>query len=366
MARMLYIVRHAQPDFGQRGPRCIGRRTDLPLSGRGVRQARDLSEFFADKNISCVYHSGLKRSSETAHIIADGKYPVKACEDLAELEMGLWDGLTYDDIRQKYPDDHNRRSKEIAHTPPPGGESFMQGLSRFSSAVKSITDRAYENVVIVAHAGVNRIFLCDALGMDHNNVLFLPQPYGCVNSLQVKENGFILETHGVMPFPAPDEDECLYILEQHKTPLNIIDHCKAVSRKAEQIACSLDPNYRIDHGLVKSAALLHDIYRQKKYHSQAGANLLFQLGYPQVAAIIRSHHHLPEEDLTHITERTIVYYADKLIDGVEEVTLERRFSVSLDKCLTSQARASHQLKYAQALRAQALIHDCVLRATSRK
>ena len=62
-----------------------------------------------------------------------------------------------------------------------------------------------------------------------------------------------------------------------------------------------------------------------------------------------------QKDLENISESTVVFYADKLINGTEEVTLEERFSRSRERCLTPEAQASHRLQYDQAIKAQALI-----------
>ena len=136
-------------------------------------------------------------------------------------------------------------------------------------------------------------------------------------------------------------------------------HCRAVARKAAEIAGSLKANYRIDLELVKSAALLHDIARTEENHDEAGFNYLLKCGYPRVANVVRSHHKLSPEDFEAITENTVVFYADKLIDGTEEVTLEERFSKSREKCLTPEAQVSHKLQYDQARRVRELIRHHV-------
>ena len=353
---MVYLVRHGEPEFKDDGSYCIGL-TDLPLSERGRRQASDLKVYFADKNINAVYHSYLLRAKQTAELLSDGKYHVIQENDLKELDMGEWDGLTFREIREKYPKIYERRRTAIVHLAPPGGENFIQGLARFSCAVKRIIEEAQGDIVIVGHAGVNRIFLCEALGMNYNKVLEVVQPYGCVNRLTPKNDGVSVESFGKMPFDAPDETECRYLLKQFNTPDEVVAHCAAVSRKALKIAESLNPDCQLDRELIKSAALLHDVAKLEKNHPKAGFKYLLKCGYPRVADIVHSHHNLAREDLEKITESTIVFYADKLINGTEEVTLEERFSKSLKLCLTPEAQASHKLQYDQALRARELIRE---------
>jgi putative nucleotidyltransferase with HDIG domain len=351
---MVYLIRHGEPEFTKTGSQCIGRK-DLPLSERGKRQASDLAVYFFNKSISAVYHSYLLRSKQTAELLSNGKYLVIQEGGLEEIDMGEWDGLSFQEIREKYPEIYERRRTEIVHLAPPGAENFIEALSRFSDVFMRIISEAQGNIIIVGHSGVNRIFLCKALGFNHNKVMEIVQPYGCINSLISENDAITVESYGMMPLDAPSESECGYLLKQYKTPDEVVMHCMAVSRKAAQIAESLKADYRIDRELIKSAELLHDIARMEKNHAKAGYNYLIKCGYPRVANIIRSHHNLAKNDLETITESTIVFFADKLIYGTKEVTLEERFSKSRELCTTSEALASHKLQYDQALKVQGLI-----------
>ena len=57
----------------------------------------------------------------------------------------------------------------------------------------------------------------------------------------------------------------------------------------------------------------------------AGAALLRDLGYPEVADIVAEHMRISEEACSSIDERAVVYLADKISMGSREVTLEERF-----------------------------------------
>ncbi|MCL2164133.1 MAG: histidine phosphatase family protein [Oscillospiraceae bacterium] len=374
--RTLYLVRHGEPEFEGGEPRCVGR-TDLSLSERGKRQASDLTKFFSDKNITTVYHSYLLRAKQTAELISNGERSVVQEEGLEELDAGEWENLTFGEIRSLFPELYERRGWDIASNPPPGGEEFTVGLLRFKSAIKrilniadcvdeangadmsGITDMTSGNIVVVAHAGVNKLFLCDALDLDYNSVLNLAQPYGCINAFEITDGGLRVEYYGVLPVGTPDEAECNRILEHYKTPGKVVAHCRAVSRKAVEIAelLSQRADCCIDLELIKSAALLHDVARVEQYHDEAGYTYLLKCGYPRVANIIRSHHGLAPGDLKSITESTIVFYADKLISGVKEVTIEERFRRSRGRCLTPEAIKSHDQQYNQALIARDLINQ---------
>ena len=105
--RDLYLIRHGKPQYPDEQSYCIGR-TDLALSMLGHLQAVLLHEELSDR-ISRVYYSPLTRAAETAvHIAA--KLPHLPVSDLAERNLGEWDGLSFDTIRRKWPDIYQARS----------------------------------------------------------------------------------------------------------------------------------------------------------------------------------------------------------------------------------------------------------------
>ena len=350
----IYIVRHGEPAFKGNIQRCIGH-TDYPLSEQGRSQASDLAVYFRDKGIKAVYHSKLQRARQTAEILSDGRYPLVQTDGLEELYMGEWEGLTFSEIREKHPELYSRRGADIMNIAPPGSESFQAGLSRFTAAVRHIASSAGGNIAIVAHSNVIRIFLCETLGIEHSNVMHIPQPYTCLNIFTYINGALQAGDYGIMPRRAPDPDECRFLLSQFGTPDEVAAHCEAVSGKAAEIAESLAGDSGIDKDLIIAAALLHDVAKTEENHAEAGSEYLIKCGYPHVAKIIRSHHDIPREDLERVTDSTIVFYADKLISGTDSVSLEERFENSRRKCLTPKAVASHDLQYEQALKAQELL-----------
>ena len=74
------------------------------------------------------------------------------------------------------------------------------------------------------------------------------------------------------------------------------------------------------------------------------------LGYPEVANLIASHHDLDVEQEPEITEATVLYLADKLIQEDREVSLERRFAASAKRAVSHEAEEAHLRRYHQAQR----------------
>ena len=158
----------------------------------------------------------------------------------------------------------------------------------------------------------------------------------------------------------PNDEIIRMLYEKYNTSVNIISHCRAVAEKAVHLTEKLkESGYELNEKLIYSAAMLHDIARSKPNHAALGAQWINEEGYPKVADIIACHHDLNENGNDPVTEKTIVFLADKLIGGDREIALEERFSKSAAKCITAESKASHERQYGQAvtslLRVQRLI-----------
>lgn len=183
--KRIYLVRHGQvhlPDLQQNY--YLGQ-TDVPLTERGIRQAAWLQQFFADKKITAIYHSPLRRCCETAERCADGRIPCMVIDDLREINMGQWEMIPIESIRATQPEAYRLRGEQIDTFCPPDGESFAQCQQRSVAAFQQIVEQMVPGsaVVIVAHAGVNRCLLSWVSGQPLKQLLSIPQPYGCVTTL---------------------------------------------------------------------------------------------------------------------------------------------------------------------------------------
>ena len=346
--RHIYLIRHGRPDFPSGKDCCIGK-TDCPLSPEGFHQAERLGEYFSDKPLSAVCCSTLRRAVQTAEAIARESTPLIEIDGLSEIDCGLWEGLTFDEIKEKYPEQYTKRGEEPVGFFPEGGESLIDGLARFQAAMKQILDESDGDVAVVAHASVNRLFLCSLMKRNLSEIYCVPQPYGCINDI-IQESGLTsVSRMAYMPAEIPDEEMIQYLWERHNTSENVIKHCQAVAKKAMSLGDKLEEKgYLLNKGVILSAALLHDIARAEPEHASRGAQWIAKEGYEKVAAVIAVHHELNECMTDPVSEKTLVFLADKLVSGDREVSLEERFAISTAKCGTAEAIASHQKKYEQA------------------
>jgi probable phosphoglycerate mutase len=190
---IVYLVRHGEiATDGNK--RYIGQ-LDLPLNDKGELQAARLREELASVPFSRIFCSDLVRSVATARIIC-GNHDLEpvVIGDLREINMGFWEGLTFEEVRLYYPCEFEKRGSDIVEYQPPGGESFARCARRIMSALDDILAAASGNILIAGHAGINRIIISRALGMPLENIFRISQDYGCLNILISTDLGLRVKT----------------------------------------------------------------------------------------------------------------------------------------------------------------------------
>jgi probable phosphoglycerate mutase len=187
----VYLLRHG--DSGRDTIRRYIGQSDEPLNANGRMQAMAWQQAFRDICLSRIYCSDLIRSLETARIIADGRgEPVQPLAGLREIDLGAWDGLEIDEVRRRYPDEYRKRGEEPVDYRTPGGESFGDLADRVVPLFEEVVASMSSTVLIVGHAGVNRVILCHLLGMPLSNLFRLEQGYGCLNILEHATDSWVV------------------------------------------------------------------------------------------------------------------------------------------------------------------------------
>ena len=338
---MIYLVRHGEPDVPEK--MCLGCRTDPWLSERGKKQAEWLQQYFSEMEQLKLYSSPQKRAVETARLIIPNT-PVNLYPELREQDMGVWDGLSFREIRVLYPELYQRRSHDRTLLPP-GAEPFGNVAERMLRVLFSFNDEAQREVVVVSHAGALRALLCRVMNVPFSECREFSLPYGSVTELHLHDGVLQVNSVGLMPREYPDDQDIEALWQRAGTPEPVVAHCRAVAEIALEIARTLNKKAHtsLHIGRLRAAALLHDVCRAKPRHAEEGAHLIAGEGYPGVAEIVRAHHRggeLPEDEPPH--EADIVFYADKIVSGTRRVSLEQRFEASLKKCATPEALQAHE------------------------
>jgi len=165
----LLLIRHGEVTM-------VGRpygQLDVPLSEEGREQSRTLVERLRPYRIDAVYSSDLARARWAAELIAaDRGLRVEVRRELRERRFGDWQGKTWDEIKAAWPDLFERyRNDFLSVAAPGGGETYLQVRDRVMPLVgEMVGDGEGRQVAAVAHAGLMRVILAEALGMPLANL----------------------------------------------------------------------------------------------------------------------------------------------------------------------------------------------------
>ena len=171
----LVLIRHAEPEASVHG-RVYGA-LDVALSKRGLHDAKKLASTVRGLALDAVYASPLRRAVETAIPLARERgLELTLHEGLREVDFGELEGRTYEEIGEDHADLFRAWATNPSAIRFPGGEDYVGLKARVLTAVEEIRERT-TSAAIVAHGGVNRVVLADALGLPDDAIFRLDQPY---------------------------------------------------------------------------------------------------------------------------------------------------------------------------------------------
>jgi probable phosphoglycerate mutase len=148
------IIRHGQTQWNIR--RIRQGHLDSELTEKGLAQARALGERLARENFTALYSSDLGRAVHTARIIAAiTRHQIVTDARLRERHLGIFQGLSGDEIKAKYPEEHHLHRTLGPEYVIPGGESVRQQVARNVDFLNEVAIKhPGEKVVVVTHGGV--------------------------------------------------------------------------------------------------------------------------------------------------------------------------------------------------------------------
>lgn len=185
----LFLIRHGQVvnhhEFRYNG------HFDVDITDIGLRQIKTLSDFLSNEPVSAIYSSDLQRALKGAEIVGEafGIQPV-SMHDFRELSLGRWEGLTREEGAKRFPEEAGFRFRDLADSKVEGGESLHDLHNRVMPKLNELLNRhRNEALCLVAHGGVNRVILCDAMGLPMENFFRIEQDFGCLNVIDYFEDG---------------------------------------------------------------------------------------------------------------------------------------------------------------------------------
>lgn len=153
--RPIYFLAHGESEFNKLG--LIG--GDSSLSEKGLQFCELLKTFFEKelkdfnyKEKPQIFCSTLKRSIETAEKL-DFLNTYKSEKLLDEINPGLGDGLSYEELAQKFPEEIAERNRDELHYRCPRGESYMDVIQRIEPIIFEM-ERIKSPIIVIGHLGM--------------------------------------------------------------------------------------------------------------------------------------------------------------------------------------------------------------------
>jgi probable phosphoglycerate mutase len=173
-ATHLYLVRHGQSAGNAEGR--FGGHGATPLSDLGRRQAHLTAVALAKERVQVIYSSDLQRAVETAKPLAELlKIEIHTSQAFRERHVGVLEGLTFDESKERHPNDYyalvNRSVNHIIS----GGESYRHLLRRSTAKLHNILrEHEGERIAIYTHTGAICYLTLHLLGAIHRGTKNTP------------------------------------------------------------------------------------------------------------------------------------------------------------------------------------------------
>lgn len=165
----IYLLRHGETEWNADGNRYCGR-TDLPLTEKGIEQARSASGKLKDITVNAVYSSPLQRSVQTAEIA--GRHELVITDNrLIEINFGAWEGKTKEEFILENKPLWDKWINDPAKNRAGGnGENAQEVIGRVTAFYSDLVNKYPSGkILVVGHNGINRLYLAYKLGMPLRN-----------------------------------------------------------------------------------------------------------------------------------------------------------------------------------------------------
>lgn len=149
--KRIIMVRHGQSETNVQ--KVFTGQLDAPLTSDGHQQACLMAQYLNKYKVEKIYTSPLQRAVDTAQAIAQlQNCAVEKCDAIMEINSGLWQGLTFEEIAEKYPQTYAAWKSNIGNATPEGGETCKQLYDRVTAFLQAALTRPEETICLVCHA----------------------------------------------------------------------------------------------------------------------------------------------------------------------------------------------------------------------
>lgn len=187
----LWLIRHGETDWNK-NQRFQGS-SDQPLNERGTAQAKSLTDRLKDEHFDAVYSSDLQRAHQTAQYALETQSTIIQTDArLREIDFGIFEGLTWEQIRTQYPEELAEWEADRNQNPH-GGETLDRVVARVDAVLSDVVMRhSQQKIALFGHGGTLAIMLALLMGTDPVNWWQYRMLNCAVTVVKIYEGGAVL------------------------------------------------------------------------------------------------------------------------------------------------------------------------------
>jgi broad specificity phosphatase PhoE len=190
----IIVARHGETEWNV--SEVFRGRQDIRLNQTGIKQAESLGNSLVGLKIEAIYSSPLKRALDTARSVAKHhSLGVNVVPGLIDLDYGAWEGLTHEDVKEKYSGLYERWLKEPHLVRIPEGEDLGQVRRRARGVLGRVVSKHTGPVLLVSHRVINKVLICFMLGLGNSHFWNIKQDLGGITVFEHERNRYKLIKH---------------------------------------------------------------------------------------------------------------------------------------------------------------------------
>lgn len=185
--KTIYVIRHGQTEWNL--ARRMQGRLDSPLTHAGSEQAHQHGSLLKSlPPIEVMFVSPSGRTRETAYIINSYvRAPVSYQDALLERDLGIWSGLTVDELEDAFPRAWRERLEDPFNHRPPEGENLADMSARCAGFLDGVLNSQARSVALVTHQVMSRVILSHLLGLTPEETVRVIHPNEALYRLEVSD-----------------------------------------------------------------------------------------------------------------------------------------------------------------------------------
>lgn len=187
----IYLVRHGETY--ENSKKLYYGKIDAMLNENGKDEMSKARKYLSEIKFDKVYVSERKRTKESAKIIVNNNVNFIVDERINELNFGEFEGKSYEELLEQYPDECKEWRKDWKNFTPSNGESYKMMYNRVREFIYDIEKEKGDNILIVTHGGVIKTFY--SFIMDENLDTFwkFSCSNGCVAHIKYEYGNWFIE-----------------------------------------------------------------------------------------------------------------------------------------------------------------------------